>query len=145
MDKLNEKQVMAEINLKAQPGPPPTGQTQNFKFVCLEYGEVQSPKTELCPNCDSTVWTSVTTSTTTLGYVWFCLCYCICCVCSLLPFYLDTFKTFRHFCPNCGALLKTVKPSLTTCKIILIVIACILLFFVFLLVIYIGLKYIGLV
>eukprot|EP00090_Calanus_glacialis_P033848 TRINITY_DN56383_c0_g1_i1.p1 TRINITY_DN56383_c0_g1~~TRINITY_DN56383_c0_g1_i1.p1 ORF type:complete len:146 (-),score=30.37 TRINITY_DN56383_c0_g1_i1:69-506(-) len=145
MNTPNEKQAMSDIHLKAQPGPPPTGQTQNFKLVCLEYGEGQSPKTELCPTCDSTVWTSVTTSTTTLGYVWFCLCYCICCVCSLLPFYLNTFKKYYHFCPNCGALLKTVSPSFSTCKIILIIISFILAFIGYLLVIYIGLKYLGLV
>ena len=45
-----------------------------------------------CKACDSSVWSTVTSSTTTLGWVWFSLC-CFCCLgCACLPFCTKDFK-----------------------------------------------------
>merc|ERR1711936_355883 len=109
--------TMGDINMQ-QPQPP-TDHTQKVKFVCMEYGESQGPKTRFCTTCNSTVWTTVSTSTTTLGLIWFFLCYCCCCVCALLPFYLDTFKKYKHSCPKCGTLLQSITPTLSITKIVL--------------------------
>merc|ERR1712106_1071655 len=91
--------VMSEDRKNPYSVPPPEMEPQRIKISCLEYGETKSPKSELCPTCDITVWTNVTTSTTTFGYVWFLLCY------------LNRFKIYEHFCPKCGSLLKTVSPT----------------------------------
>ena len=45
-----------------------------------------------CKACNSSVWSTVTSSTTTLGWVWFSLC-CFCCLgCACLPFCTKDFK-----------------------------------------------------
>merc|ERR1712106_64318 len=123
-----EELAMSEVRKNPYSVPPPEMEPQRIKISCLEYGETQSPKSELCPTCDITVWTNVTTSTTTFGYVWFLLCYCFCCACSLLPFYLNRFKIYEHFCPKCGALLKTVSPTFSRALIVMFVLLCVLLF-----------------
>merc|ERR1712215_187275 len=103
-----------------------------------KFGEVRGPRAQFCPTCGSTVWTTVTSSLTALGFAWFFLCYCFCCVCSLLPFHLDLFKKYKHECPNCGALLKNIVPKSDTT----IILVCFLIIFVFIILLF--LLYVGL-
>jgi len=139
-------QTMVDIPAQPPTGPPPPSAAQAQTVTnCFQTGEGQGPITQLCPTCNSTVWTTVTTSTTILGFVWFFLCYCFCCVCSLLPFYLNTFKKNQHFCPKCGALLRTISPVFSCKKKIFFIIVLVLYILSVLFGIYVFLKYIGLV
>eukprot|EP00092_Neocalanus_flemingeri_P054353 GFUD01063999.1.p1 GENE.GFUD01063999.1~~GFUD01063999.1.p1 ORF type:complete len:148 (-),score=31.33 GFUD01063999.1:232-675(-) len=137
--------AMEDVSLQPPPGPPPTCQTPSVRVELGKHGEVEGPRTQRCSTCNTTVWTTVTTSTNILGWVWFLLCYCFCCVCALLPFYLKPYKKFEHFCPNCGALLKTTMSRCTSTTIAITVILFFFCFIMFPFVIYIALKYIGLV
>eukprot|EP00092_Neocalanus_flemingeri_P035618 GFUD01038772.1.p1 GENE.GFUD01038772.1~~GFUD01038772.1.p1 ORF type:complete len:158 (+),score=33.88 GFUD01038772.1:49-522(+) len=145
--------VMTDVNLQPPPCPPPPSQSlSNTDFICEyvniewgKYGEGQGSRSQVCSSCDSTVWTTVTTSITGLGFLWFLLCYCCCCVCALLPFHLNTFKKFKHFCPNCGALLKTISPKLTPTNLVFAIISIIFYFIMILLFLYVVAKYLGVV
>ena len=55
-------------------------------------GEMSGPAVLPCSCCDSNVWSTVTSSTSTLGWVWFFMCGCCCLGCGILPFFADTFK-----------------------------------------------------
>eukprot|EP00092_Neocalanus_flemingeri_P084610 GFUD01106326.1.p1 GENE.GFUD01106326.1~~GFUD01106326.1.p1 ORF type:complete len:151 (+),score=37.33 GFUD01106326.1:55-507(+) len=139
--------AMTDVSLQPPPGPPPPSRSQS-KIVNIEwgkYGEGQGSRSQVCSSCDSTVWTSVTTSITGLGFLWFLLCYCCCCVCALLPFHLNTFKKFKHFCPNCGALLKTISPKLTPTNLVFAILSIIFYFLMILLFLYVVAKYLGVV
>eukprot|EP00092_Neocalanus_flemingeri_P054351 GFUD01063997.1.p1 GENE.GFUD01063997.1~~GFUD01063997.1.p1 ORF type:complete len:149 (-),score=30.40 GFUD01063997.1:207-653(-) len=137
--------AMEDVSLQPPPGPPPTCQTPSVRVELGKHGEVEGPRTQRCSTCNTTVWTTVTTSITGLGFLWFLLCYCCCCVCALLPFHLNTFKKFKHFCPNCGALLKTISPKLTPTNLVFAIISIIFYFIMILLFLYVVAKYLGVV
>merc|ERR1711971_246500 len=77
-----------------EPGPPPKKETVRVElsgcgFMC---GEVAGSAVLNCPKCNASVWSQVSTSTKTIGWVWFTLCYCCCLGCSLLPFCVNDFR-----------------------------------------------------
>ena len=45
-----------------------------------------------CSGCDSNVWSTVTSTTSRLGWVWFWMCACCCLCCGILPFCANIFK-----------------------------------------------------
>ena len=63
-----------------------------YQILLFKCGEEAGPAVLQCKACDSSVWSTVTSSTTTLGWVWFSLC-CFCCLgCACLPFCTKDFK-----------------------------------------------------
>lgn len=129
------------------PGPPPKKETVRIELAgCGNLcGEVVGPAVLPCPTCDASVWSTVSTSTKTIGWVWFTLCCCCCLGCSFLPFCVNDFKKTRHFCPTCGTLLKTETNNFNKKQKGLIVTLLIFQVLFFLCFIYMWMKYIGLV
>ena len=116
-----------------------------FTIFRCQCGETVGPAVLSCSGCSSTVWSTVSSSTSTLGWVWFSLCYCCCLGCGLLPFCVQDFKIFTHICPTCGNVLKIEKPQITKAKICIIVTLLVFqtLFWIFL--VWLVLKYYALI
>merc|ERR1711934_214503 len=119
---------------------------KRVQLVCCDIGETLGSKALPCGPCGETVWTEVSSSTTTFGMIWFlcCICSIPCIPCAFLPFWMKNFKKFHHKCSKCGNQLETVHLPWTRGKIALAVIGCIVCFLFLFLFLYMGLKYLGL-
>merc|ERR1711971_769008 len=69
---------------------------RRYQLVCCDVGEMQGSKALPCGPCGETVWSEVSSSTTTFGMIWFLCCICCCLPCSFLPFWQKNFKKFHH-------------------------------------------------
>uniref|UniRef100_A0A1B6CZB9 LITAF domain-containing protein n=1 Tax=Clastoptera arizonana TaxID=38151 RepID=A0A1B6CZB9_9HEMI len=85
----------------------PTMQVVNQQVVNV--GPHQCQMT--CPNCQTFIKTSTTTESTGSAYICCCLMFItgLCCICSCLPFCMNSFKVVNHSCPNCKAFLGSYR------------------------------------
>merc|ERR550517_545694 len=98
-----------------------------------------------CGPCGETVWSDVTSSTTSCGMIWFFCFICCCCPCAFLPFWMKNFKKFHHKCSKCGNNLETVYTKWSKTKICIIIVIGCFIFLLNLILPLMGLKYLGIV
>ncbi|XP_046664050.1 lipopolysaccharide-induced tumor necrosis factor-alpha factor homolog [Homalodisca vitripennis] len=63
-----------------------------------------------CPNCRTDIRTSTAKQSRRIAHL-FCLglCFIGCCLCSCIPYCMDSMKEVRHTCPKCKAYLGTYR------------------------------------
>merc|ERR1712080_798497 len=124
-----------------------TSKTESVQLNCCQMGDMEGGKVLLCNECNETVITYVTTSKTTFGLFWL-LCCLTCCCChpvSFLPCCIKNFNKNHHRCPNCKGIITTSRHPYTKQKICFLILAAFISFFGGPYVVYIGLKYIGII
>ncbi|XP_054274228.1 lipopolysaccharide-induced tumor necrosis factor-alpha factor homolog [Macrosteles quadrilineatus] len=71
----------------------------------------RQPLRTTCPNCNSTIKTMTVKKSKTLAHL-ICLglCFVGCCLCSCIPYCMDSMSLVVHTCPKCKAHLGTYEP-----------------------------------
>lgn len=72
------------------------------------FGDV--PVQTTCPQCHSTVTTTVTKQNGTFAYLIALLVCLVCCPCFWIPLVVDACRDVYHTCPACNASLGVKKP-----------------------------------
>merc|ERR1712189_42508 len=142
---LSEKNEKKAETPSLEQSPDKRDDPVKVQIVCPTMcGETSGPAVLPCSACETSVWSTVSSSTSTFGWVWFSLCYCCCLGCAFLPFCSNDFKVFNHKCRKCGLLLKSDEPQIANWKKTMMIIGLIIAsFLAFVILPYMCLKYLN--
>lgn len=94
------------------PGSHATVVTQETVVLAGPLPVGRHPLRTTCPNCQKQIVTSIEVEYKCMAHLCCLLLFMgACCLCSCLPYFMDSMKFVKHTCPGCKAYLGTYKAT----------------------------------